>query len=154
MGKDHLRKLACCLVPLVCACTTVPEPERQEPLSITISQSIHFFAEDGGDVMASAGTYNLEQAGPRQLRLVRQPNAEAGHPLVIDAVPINLGEAVGQPVALHLLWKEEEHHLILLSRSGEGLEAIGSTSGIRSRGSPPVPLPRSVVKDALATLGK
>lgn len=154
MGKDHLRKFACCIVPLLCACTTVHQPEQQEPLSITIGESIHFVSEDGEDVTASASTYTVEQAGPRQLRLLRQPDAEAAQPLMIDAVPISLGEPVPNPVVLHLLWKEEEHHLILLSRSGEGLEAIGSTSGIRSRGSPLVPLPRSVVKDALATLGK
>ena len=154
MGKDRPWKLAFCLVPLLCACTTVLQQERQEPLLITIGESIHFVSEDGEDVTASAGTYTLEQAGTRHLRLVRQGPAEAAHPLVIDAVPINLGEAVSQRVALHLLWKEEEHHLILLSRSGEGLEAIGSASGIRPRGSPPVPLPQSVVKDALATIGK
>jgi|GEM_PF-6327445 len=154
MGKDHLQKLAFCIVPFLCACATVLQAERQEPLSIMIGESIHFVSEDGGEVTASAGTYNLEHAGPRRLRLLRQPDAEAAQSLMIDAVPINLGEPVSTPVALHLLWKEEEHHLILLLRSGEGLEAIGLASGIRSRGSPPAPLPRSVVKDALATLGK
>ena len=154
MRKDHLWKLGFCIVPLVCACTTVLQPERQEPLSITIGESIHFMSEDGEDVTASGGRYIVEQAGPRQLRLLRQPDAEAVRPLVIDAVPINLGEPVSQSVVLHLLWKEEEHHLILLSRSGDGLEAIGSTSGIRARGSTPAPLPRSVLREALATLGK
>src|SRR5262245_16828461 len=149
MRKDQLWKLAVCIVSLLCACTTVLQPERQEPLSITIGESIHFLSEDGEDVTASADTYDLEQAGPRQLRLVHQSHAEAAHPLVIDAVPISLGESVSERVVLHVLWKEEEHHLILLSRSGDGLEAIGFASGIRSRGSPPGPLPRSVVKDAL-----
>jgi hypothetical protein len=114
---------------------------------------VHFFAPGGGDAVVEAGNYELKPGEGPTLRLVPDQNEAAKAPVVAEAVAINLGEPLESQVALHLLWQEDEHHVILLQPSGEGLEAVGSVSGVRSR-SIPAPVPRSELKKALGKLKK
>lgn len=139
------------LLPVGCA-TTSGEPPVAPP-SITLTQPVHFFAPGGGEAVAPAGTYELEPGDGPTLRLVPGQGEAAKAPVVADAVATDLGEKLETQVALHLLWQEDEHHVILLQPSGEGLEAVGSVSGVRSR-SIPAPLPRSELKKALGKLKK
>ncbi len=139
------------LLPVGCATESVPRPAA--PPSITLAQPVHFFAPGGGEAVAPAGSYGLEPGDGPTLRLVPDQGEAAKAPVVAEAVATNLGEPIETQVALHLLWQEDEHHVILLQPSGEGLEAVGTVSGVRSR-SIPAPVPRSELKKALGKLKK
>jgi hypothetical protein len=65
------------------------------------------------------------------LRVVAIPEMEA---LIIQAVAINHGESIETPTALLTQEGEDEHHLVLLMPKGQGYEAVGSYSGLQTRG--------------------
>ena len=67
---------------------------------------------------------------PQGMRL----SAANGKPVIVPATVATHDEKLAQPQALMLAVGTDEQHLILLLPDGKRFEAIGSLSGIRSRG--------------------
>lgn len=100
--------------------------------AVLFEQPSHFTAPDGTDVLVEPGTYRLEQSAETQLRLVADP----GHPTIeIQATATTHEETLASPLALAITeeGQEDEIHLVLLLPDGQGLDAIGTFSGTRSR---------------------
>ena len=101
--------------------------------SVSVNKTIHFVAPDGGEAVVAPGEYRL-RAADSALELV-PAGGEQADALLIAAVPISHG-SVSSPTGLSLEGVEaDRHHLVLLLPGGQGLEAVGSYSGLRTRGS-------------------
>jgi len=90
--------------------------------------------------------YSVESPEEALLRLVRSD----GGVLQIKAMNIVHQEAVPSPVALVVAEQEDELHVVLLLPDGKGWDAVGSSSGVRSRGATMVPLTSTSLRVALA----
>jgi len=103
-----------------------------DPLVIDLPRSIHFTAPDGGDVQLPPASYHIEQAGESSLRLVK----DGAPPIEIQATRIPHDESISAPLRLAVMeeGQDEELHLLLLLPGGQALDATGSYSGMRSRG--------------------
>lgn len=104
------------------------------PTLIRLVPASHFTGADGGDIKIPAGTYRLERSGPELMRLSAEGDAS---PLVVQAVEATHDFDIVEPVAFWASVEgyEDEQHLLLLHPDGTALEAIGTYSGTRSRGS-------------------
>jgi hypothetical protein len=135
------------LLALASACATA-QPPPSAP-AITLSKAIHFLTPDGSDIVVSPGTYEVKSGSGPQLELTADAGQASRHQTV-GAVAMDTGQSLASPAALYIPWGNDEHHIILVQPSGQGLEAVGSGSGVRPRGAAYHPLPGSVVKKALA----
>jgi len=100
------------------------------PTRITIDKPVHFSAADGSNLVAAAGTYRVEQATERTLRLIPLEGKES---LVVEAQATTHDESIVSPLALSIPQQEDEHHIVLLSPGGNGLDASGTYSGVKTR---------------------
>jgi hypothetical protein len=101
--------------------------------AITLEKTVHFTAPDGSDVQVPAGAYRVEQAGDKQLRLL----PTTGQPPVdLQATAIPHEESLSSPLAAAVLeeGQDDQVHLVLVLPGGQALDATGSFSGTRTRG--------------------
>src|SRR5262249_55488060 len=101
---------------------------------VQVMQPVHFQAPDGADVLTPAGAYRVELAGDEQLRLIsNQPDTQ---PLIIVAVHVESRTEQYLPSA-EMRPDEKDpdlRHLLLLQPDKTAWEAVGSLSGVQSRG--------------------
>jgi hypothetical protein len=100
------------------------------PANLVINKSMHFPAADGGSAALDAGNYLVVAEPKGGLQLI----SAAGKTLVIAAAAGTHGEKLAAPRAVIVAVGDDERHLVLLLPDGKRLEAIGSLSGIGSRG--------------------
>lgn len=101
-----------------------------------IDQPIHFMASDGSDVVAEAGTYQVDAADSR-LSLT----AEGRTPLFLDAQATTHNEKIESPLAVLVPGDDlDVLHVVLLLPNGQALDAPGSRSGVLSRAASRAPL--------------
>ena len=114
-----------------------------------LDKASHFTAPDGSDVLVPAGTYRVERSSETQLRLVADPPQPA---VEIQATATTHEEAVASPLALVIAEEglEDVVHLVLLLPDGQGLDAAGTFSGTRSRGSRVQPINRLQMQQAMS----
>ena len=115
-----------------CACHGWLYASETQSTTITFVAPVHFLMLDGNDVQVPAGTYRIEQAGESQLRLL----SESAPPIQIAATKIVHEERVSSPTAIAVMEEGQDDtlHLLLVLADGQGLDATGSFSGLRSRG--------------------
>jgi hypothetical protein len=100
--------------------------------TITLERPAHFTAPDGSDVQLPATSYRIEQAGESSLRLLKGGTP----PIEIQATKIVHDESVMSPTAVAVMEEGQDDtvHLLLVLPGGQALDAAGSFSGARSRG--------------------
>ena len=96
--------------------------------TVSIEKSAHFTMADGSNGMVEPGTYQVEAADP-WLRLIPGKREDA---LLLETSSIHHEENVNRPL-VNLVVDGDDSVIQLLLPGGQGLEAIGSESGIRSR---------------------
>lgn len=116
---------------LMGACATVPEAPT--PPLVSLDRAVHFMTPEGGEVVTGQGTYRVEPAEGSQLRLSPEEASQNKPTLLIEALTTSFDLEVPAPVALSIVWQEDEHHLILLHPGKTAFEAVGSYSGVRPR---------------------
>ena len=118
------------IVSIVC-CNSLALAEVEVGPVISLDRPTHFTAPDGSDVQLPAASYSLEPAGESSLRLIK----DAEPAIEIQATRVPHDEAISAPLTLAVMeeGQDEELHLLLLLPGGQGLDATGSFSGIRSR---------------------
>jgi hypothetical protein len=101
--------------------------------TVTLDQPVHFTTAEGSDVVLDAGDYEVD-AADEWLRVT--PNeGQAVDALLLDAQVAKHEEALKVPLGVSAQGESPDtHHLVLLLPDGKRLEAVGSYSGIRSRG--------------------
>src|SRR5882672_9621974 len=115
------------------AATDAPPPSATSAAataSLVVDKALHFQAAEGGSVALGPGSYAVEATAAAALRLI----SASGKSLVVSATAATHLEKLSQPQALIVPVSEDEQHLVLLLPDGKRLEAIGSLSGIHSRG--------------------
>ena len=105
-----------------------PGPAMQAT-TVELAAPVHFLAPDGSDVMVGPGAFDVTASGGN-LHLSGQPSGPA---VDLAAHPTEHDIALANAVAL-LLKPEQDTHLVLLQPGGAALDAVGSDSGIRTRG--------------------
>ena len=111
----------------------------------------HFTAADDADVLVAAGIYHIERSTGTQLRLVGTPPQTT---VEIQATMTTHEEVVASPLALVIAEEGQEDvvHLVLLLPDGQGLDAAGTFSGTRSRGSRVQPINRPQMQQAMSQI--
>ena len=101
--------------------------------TVTLDQPVHFTTAEGSDVVLDAGDYEVD-AADEWLR-VTPSEGEAVDALLLEAQVARHEEALKAPLGVSAQGESPDtHHLALLLPDGQRLEAVGSYSGIRSRG--------------------
>ena len=101
--------------------------------TVTLDQPVHFTTAEGSDVVLDAGDYEVE-ATDVWLR-VTPSEGQAVDAVLLEAQAGSHEESLTDPLALSADGETADaHHLVVLLPSGKRVEAIGSYSGIRSRG--------------------
>ena len=124
-----------CLFLFMLSLTSIAHSSAVDPLtSITIDRSVHFLAPDGSDVVIGPGEYSVEAAETR-IRLIPR---ERDKGLLIDAHQGRHKLPLDHPLAMGFPGDDETNrdheYVLLLLPEGRSLEATGTYSGIRPRG--------------------
>jgi hypothetical protein len=98
--------------------------------TITLSQPVHFLTPDGTDVVLHPGNYEVKATG----NTLRLQSADMKDPIHVQAGPAPYPEDVDSPVAMAIPIPDEGIYLALAVPNKAGLEAMGSYSGIQTRG--------------------
>ena len=122
------------LLPSCAGMTSSPDVyERAGAPLILLDKPVYFTAPDGTAVPVNPGGYVVE-AGEKSLHLT-VPDGET--PLAVAASPGRHEEAITSPTPLSFAEEGDQadvHHLVLLLPDGKSLDAVGTYSGISSRG--------------------
>jgi hypothetical protein len=106
----------------------------EEPTTIRIERPVYFLAPDGSSALVESGRYDVEHA-QEWIRLIPDERRNAW---LIEATSTTHEEVLTSPLALSLPGEEGEsvdiHHVVLLLPGGNSLDAVGTYSGIRTRG--------------------
>ena len=97
--------------------------------NITMEKAVHFSTPEGKDVFVQPGTYDVE-ADDNQLRL----SSKIEGSIFLPARQGTHEESISTPLALSFSSESDMHYLALLHPGGESLEAVGSYSGVQTRG--------------------
>jgi len=136
------------LCPLLGACAGVKDSPQAWPV-VLIDRAVYFINTEGTDAIAAPGLYDVEPAAESRLRLIPIYGKDG---LVIQAMALTHEEEIPSPVALALPSEETEYHLVLLLPDGKALDASGSTTQVRARGSSPARFLQAQVHSALKRL--
>jgi hypothetical protein len=104
-----------------------------ESVSIMIEQPLHVLGVDGSDALIAPGSYSVE-AADTWLRLIPGERRDA---ILLEAEGVAHQEAIAEPVASLNSLDEDLQEIILLLPNGTGLKALGTYSGVLSRGVSP-----------------
>lgn len=99
--------------------------------TILLDRPVHFTTPQATDIVAQAGTYRVRAGAPAQMKLVA---AKTGTVTLVDALSITHETNIAEPIALFVRDDEKFPHVVLLLPGGQGLEAVGSYDGSRTRG--------------------
>ena len=120
---------------------TVDLIQAENANTISFGEKVAFMSPSGEEISPAPGTYKVELVGPSALRLVPFGKKEA---FVIKAESTRHDEDVGGPVALMAIDDQYLVHVVLLLPGQKGLEAVGSSSRGRHRGSPELLTPSQI----------
>ena len=100
---------------------------------ISLERAVHFLTPEGADVVVSPGAYTVE-AGDAALRLIPE-DVQHTQPFMVRAEATTHQESleVVSPISTRI--DEDKHAVALLLPEGKVLQAVGSYSGVRARGS-------------------
>jgi hypothetical protein len=127
------------LIALACAASAASaEVGAAEPTRIVLASELRFATPDGDTAGVAAGAWRVEAVADAALRLV----PEEGASVVVLAREAPHAETLAGPLAI-TSEGEGGVRVLLLFPDGSGLEAIGRSGGVATRGEAPAepPLP-------------
>ena len=116
-----------------CFSTGVLADVSESSVSVMIEQPLHGLGVDGSDALIAPGTYLVETADT-WLRLVPGKRRDA---ILLEAEGVVHLEAIIEPMASLTSVDEDTQEILLLLPNGTGLKALGTYSGVMSRGMSP-----------------
>ena len=102
--------------------------------TIEVTKAVHFLTPGGEDVVVEQGRYEVGQASA-WLHLT-PIGGEKTDAILVEAQLIDHHETIEVPTTFSHSEQEDEYVIMLLLPDGTGLEALGSYSGVRSKGVP------------------
>jgi len=154
-------ELIAILIGIIVGWTPLPTQAETTVSMVTLDKTIFFTAPDGNDVVVEAGTYTVQPTGDAHLRLLPQTEQQAiempagsiSHgesllaPVLLQAISTTHTETIAQATALLVRGEQEDQwHLVYLTPDGKFLDAVGTTSGVSSRGGSGIVSPRDRAK--------
>jgi len=124
--------LSCAILLGLCVATLAVADTVTSPPTIMLEKAVHFTAPNGDQVTVGPGTFDVD-AFKDGLRL--QP--AGGKPedaKVVEVNPMPHPETLQAPKAVAEALGEDALRVMLLQPDGIALEAVGTYSGVRSRG--------------------
>jgi hypothetical protein len=112
-----------------------------------LGKSLHFATPDGSDMVVPAGRYHVEPTVDAGLRLV----PETGAPPLSLAASSSMNDVDVMTPAAVSISSGEEDHIVFVLPGGTTLDAIGSSTGVGTRG--PKVLPKDAIYTALTAKG-
>ncbi len=114
---------------------------------LVLDKPIHFRAADGTDTLVDAGTYAVDTPSESRMRFIAEGKPE----IVLDTQKVKHTETIEQSVAITVSGEDPDvMHVVLLLPGGQALDAIGSVSGTRLRGTREVTITAGQLQNALA----
>ena len=111
-----------------------PHTLLTDPIQVYFEKPIHFVTPNGEPLEVKPGTYTVEQA-EQGIRLVSPEQSEVG---LLDAQPEKDDSSLETTVALSLPGDAEDaadlHYVVLMTPGGDSFQALGTYSGVQSRG--------------------
>ena len=133
MGKPKHCIFSKVLVLVSLAFLLLPPLLTWADTTITLDEPVHFTSAEGSDVVLKSGVYTVDQA-ETWLR-VTPSGSQTVDAILLEAHSAKHEETLTEPQAISVEGDSPDaHHLALLLPDGKRLEAVGSYSGIRSRG--------------------
>jgi hypothetical protein len=117
--------------------------------TVNIDQTVYFSKPDGSDVIAEPGMYRILLDERKRMRLIPIKNNKKKKTLLVQAAPTTHRDKIPSPVALYIADEENIPHIVVLLPGGNGHEAVGSFSEVRTRGSIPRLLAPEQLHDAV-----
>ena len=151
MRVQMMRNASMLVMGVLLSGTIVLAQPEETSLQISLDKPVHVLGFDDQDVLLPEGAYLLEEAMENSLRVVAIPEMEA---TIIQAVAISHEEAIEHPTALAIREGDDQQHLILLMPGGKGYEAVGSYSGLQTRGTVARRLPPETIRKHLSATRK
>ena len=99
--------------------------------TVELESAVHFVDPEGHDITIAGGAYRVEAAEASRLRLLP---AAGKATLLIQGQPLAHEETVPGPLALSVPQEDGTIHVLLLLPGGKGVDAVGSFSGLHTRG--------------------
>jgi subtilisin family serine protease len=112
-----------------------------------LDHAVHFVAPDGSDLLAQPGEYEVSTLAGSQVEL----RATGKEPVLLQAQSILHEEAL-ESVSTAVVPDEQNPdlvHVVLLQLDGHGLDAVGSRSGVQTRGAAPQTISSAQVRAAM-----
>jgi len=101
--------------------------------TVTLEQPVHFTTAEGSDVVLDAGSYAVEPA--QEWIRITPSDGQGVDALLLEAQSARHEESLTAPLAISTQGEQPDtYHIALLLPDGKRLEAIGSYSGLRARG--------------------
>jgi len=120
--------------------------EKTADIIVEFHEAKHFTAPDNSDLVVRSGVYRVAAGQGAQLQLSPQDGV---NPILITAQTFEHNFDLASPVALIIPRDEDRQHLVLLQPGGKALDAVGSASGVGTRG-PIQPIPTDLLAQALS----
>jgi len=118
---------------ITAACLALFTGATYADTTVTLDQPVHFLTAEGSDVVLDAGSYTVE-AADGWLK-VTPSEGKTVDALLLEAQSATHEESLTEPLTILVQGETPDvHHLALLLPDGNRFEAIGTYSGIRSRG--------------------
>ncbi len=145
------RTLMGTMMVVIAGCVTASQDTAPSPEAgvIELTESVHFQTRDGSEQVIQAGAYQVDAALPDAL-VIADVNGTVSATVKAHAVPHDFD--VPFPLALAAPDGEDTRHIVLLMPKGQGLDAVGSISGIQSRASASTGISRFTMQQSIQTL--
>ena len=118
-------------------------PERN---TITLEKTVHFLSPDGSEAVIAPGTYTAKPEGEKAIQLTAK---DGGTTATIQAEAGAHEQQVSVPESVVVASDEDVVHIVMLMQGGTTLDAIGTLSGVRTRGPLMIPLPPQQLAGAM-----
>jgi hypothetical protein len=124
---------------------TLPAMKISQPLlrlALPGDKPLYFIATDGSDVLVQPGLYEVSLGKGNTIVL----SPEDGDPMTIQAESTSHDEQLSDVTLLAEQTTQDDAHLLVLTPDGSALDALGTYSGTRQRGTRPRILGTSQIK--------
>jgi hypothetical protein len=111
--------------------------ETSPQSTITLEQAVHFLSPDGAEIVLAPGDYTAKAPDGTSIQVTPISGGAAS---IIQAEAGRHGQELSAPELVAAASDEDVIHIVLLMPDGSTLDAIGTLSGVRTRGPMLAPL--------------
>jgi hypothetical protein len=112
--------------------------EISEAPRIKLERAVHFLSPDGADTVLAPGVYGVEA---KDEKVINVTAIDGGKIITIQAEAGTHEQQLSAPEALTVAQEEDLFHVVLLMPGGKTLDALGTFSGVNTRGGMKLPSP-------------